>query len=166
MNINTDKMKEFLKQEHIQEAMERNDIEYVYDKFYYASNGFTNVLTDFLIDMNIQPIDYISKVLEQIYYCCSSIRNITIPKSIETIGAYAFKGCHDLQTVIIEDGVKRIQSEAFAFCDKLDITIPPSVEEIYLDAFEATNHVIIRCYNGSVAHQFADENNIDYILID
>lgn len=166
MNINTDKIKEFLKQDHIQEAMERNDIEYVYDKFYYISNSFTNILTDFLIEIGIQPIDYISKVLEQIYYCCSSIKNITIPKSIETIGTYAFKACSDLETVIIEDGVKRIQSEAFAFCDKLDITIPSSVEEIYLDAFEATNHVTIRCYNGSVAHQFADENNIDYSLID
>lgn len=71
---------------------------------------------------------------------CQSLKTITIPASCETIGASSFNGCSSLSSVIFENGscLKTISSSAFASCRALKtITIPASCNTIGDNAFSS-----------------------------
>ena len=71
---------------------------------------------------------------------CQSLKTITIPASCETIGASSFDGCSSLSSVIFENGscLKTISSSAFAICRALKtITIPASCNTICDNAFSS-----------------------------
>ena len=58
-----------------------------------------------------------------------SIKSITIPSYIKTIKNMAFAGCADLQNLVIENGVKEIYDSAFLACDSLKhVQLPLSVD--------------------------------------
>ncbi len=64
------------------------------------------------------------------------IEYIEIPDDVIEIGEGAFRGCTDLETVIIGAGVKVIGDYAFMMCTELvEIVIPDNVEYIGYDAF-------------------------------
>ncbi|MCL2089144.1 MAG: leucine-rich repeat protein [Oscillospiraceae bacterium] len=61
---------------------------------------------------------------------------ITIPKTVEEIGSFAFTGCSALEDVVLSEGLLVIKSSAFVGCSALvNINIPESVEEIEAGAF-------------------------------
>ncbi|MDE6566552.1 MAG: leucine-rich repeat protein, partial [Lachnospiraceae bacterium] len=66
---------------------------------------------------------------------CSSLTKVTIPGHIKTIGACAFFNCFNLEEVVIENGVERIDRGAFQYTIINKIVIPNSVKEIGLQAF-------------------------------
>lgn len=58
-------------------------------------------------------------------------RKIIIPKEVRIIGGWAFAYNQRITTVIIHDGVTKIEEGAFAECQNLtSVTIPDSVKEI------------------------------------
>lgn len=63
--------------------------------------------------------------------------------------------------------VKKIGSAAFVDCTNLKIvTLPETVEEFGEDVFMGCSEdLIIRCNENSPAHQFAQENKINYELV-
>lgn len=64
----------------------------------------------------------------------------TIPKSVTSIGNYAFSGCNKLTSIIIPKSVTSIGDYAFSRCDGLkQITIPNSVTSIGNGAFANSN---------------------------
>jgi hypothetical protein len=66
----------------------------------------------------------------------TSLANIIIPDSVETIGDGAFSGCESLMNVIIGKGVRTIGEQAFVTCISLiNVSIPNSVETIGEEAF-------------------------------
>lgn len=76
----------------------------------------------------------------------------------------AFRGCMALKDVYLADGVESIGVAAFRDCRALaEITIPESVNQIGMKAFD--NDVLIRCYKGSYAHDFAIQKNMRFELI-
>lgn len=69
-------------------------------------------------------------------YFCSSLNKITIPTSITSIGANAFKQCVSLVEILIPSSVKSIGNGAFSECSALkSITIPSSVDSIAISLF-------------------------------
>ena len=64
------------------------------------------------------------------------ITAVNLPDSIETIGEDAFKGCHNLTTVNGGKNVKSIGAGAFQGCALSNVTIPSSVEEIGIAAYD------------------------------
>ena len=73
---------------------------------------------------------------------CSKLRTVTIPGNVESIGDGAFYGCYRLAKVIISDGVKSIGEEAFKDCDSLKkVVLPDSVERIGKSAFVDCNQL-------------------------
>ncbi len=60
-----------------------------------------------------------------------TVKSVTIPASVETIGNEAFYNCEQLQTVTIQgNGLIYLRDDAFAWCDLKSISVPDSV--VYL----------------------------------
>lgn len=109
-----------------------------------------------------------------------TIKKITVPGSVKTIGEEAFACADALEEVYIEDGVTEIGNAAFASCINLKkITIPKSVTKIgdyafsyaYRSDSSAFIDVTIYCYKDSTAHKYAlGENALNhvfsYVLLD
>ena len=67
---------------------------------------------------------------------CSSLKKVTIPASVESIGTFAFNDCYDLAVVTLGTHVKTIDMSAFSHSGIKSITIPASVQNIEYGAFE------------------------------
>lgn len=66
------------------------------------------------------------------------IKEVVLPDSLLTVGEGAFEGCSKLSVVVPGKGVRRIKDRAFAGSALYKITLPRSVEEIGIGAFEKT----------------------------
>ena len=95
---------------------------------------------------------------------------LTIPANLKTVGYMMFANSKELETVIIEDGVEKIEKQAFDSCDKLtSVTIPASVTEIGEKAFKKSDfadkslELVLTVEAGSYAETYAKENNISYV---
>ena len=76
------------------------------------------------------------------------------------------KGLHELQEVIIEDGVKIIGDEAFADCPELrKILIPASVEGIRYLAFQHDMNLKIYGYTDTFAEEYAIKNGYAFHVL-
>lgn len=64
-------------------------------------------------------------------------KNPTIPDGVKRIGAYAFSGCLELNSITIPSSVTDIEANAFSGCTGLtSITIPSSVKSLGSNAFD------------------------------
>ncbi|MFC2771046.1 MAG: leucine-rich repeat domain-containing protein, partial [Porphyromonas endodontalis] len=100
---------------------------------------------------------------EKLFYGCSTIESLTLPKNIRSIGIGAFFKCENLKEVIIPDEVTHIYATVFGACPVLEeiklpskleflgnyafthcralkeITIPEGVKEIRHNSFDQTD---------------------------
>ena len=68
---------------------------------------------------------------------CSSLTSITIPDSVTSIGGHAFDGCNSLTSITIPDSVTTIEYSTFKNCSSLtSVTIGNSVTTIGKSAFQ------------------------------
>ncbi len=66
----------------------------------------------------------------------AKIVSVHIPGSVKHIGERAFAECENIENVVLEEGVERIDSNVFYGCNKLtEIRIPGSVKEMQGMAF-------------------------------
>ena len=101
------------------------------------------------------------------FYGCSSLTNIEIPNSVTSIESYIFSGCSSLSSIIIPNTVTRIGLDAFKECENLtDIIIPNSVKDSSSLVELTKCKGPIRCYTNSKAHEYCENNEIPYILLD
>lgn len=55
---------------------------------------------------------------------------------VETIGSYAFYACNNLESIILPESLKNIETETFSYCNSLEkITFPNNLESIKFQAF-------------------------------
>lgn len=66
-------------------------------------------------------------------------KKIVFPKSLETIGTYAFKNNLDLEISGLPDNVKQIRYEAFASCNVTMTKLPKSITTVHGRAFADSN---------------------------
>ena len=68
----------------------------------------------------------------------TKLKSIVIPDSVTDIGEFAFKGCEQLQSAVIRNGLKVIKQQTFWNCNALKtVEIGESVEQICKGAFDS-----------------------------
>jgi len=98
---------------------------------------------------------------------CKELIAVTIPDSLINIGFFAFCCCDSLTTVTIPDSVTTIEPYAFEHCYNLtSVTIPDSVTDIGEGAFYGCDSLAIYGNKESFARQYAEENNISFVVIE
>lgn len=158
-------IKEFLKDQEIQALLEDGRLEEIYSKLPLSNRP---QLTKFLMDIGIEPIDYLHKIITAMYYQlpitnieipdsvasigtnaferCTSLETIKLPKNLYTIQSCAFYGCDSLKEVIIPEGTNTISKYAFAMCRNLKrVIMPDSIKTISSDAFDGCINLTITC---------------------
>ncbi len=79
----------------------------------------------------------ISRINNNMFFCCKDLVSVTIPSGVTEIGGWVFQGCTQLKSVTIPDSVKRIGDHAFIDCTSLrSLKIPSGVTWIGGDAFK------------------------------
>lgn len=110
------------------------------------------------------------------FYWCKNLNNVVIPGTVKEIGDNAFSWCESLSDLTIEEGVEHIGQAAFFRCNNLnEVTIPKSVTQIDLHAFGwdyvndydvRNENLVVKCYSGTAAEQYAKDNGFKCILLD
>lgn len=108
----------------------------------------------------------ITRIGQEAFADCSNLESVSLPSSLQSVGLGAFCGCASLTSVNIPSGATTIGDDAFADCTSLkSITIPSSVTSVGDNAFGGCDNLVIKCAEGSAAHDYAVENSINYELI-
>ncbi len=99
---------------------------------------------------------------------CTALSIINLEDTmITSVYSGVFSGCDALTEVTLPRTVTSIGEKAFAYCDGLTkITIPESVTTIHDKAFYKSPNVVIYCYKDSAAHVYAESKGIEYVLLE
>lgn len=90
-------------------------------------------LQEVVLPSSLQSID------DRLFQGCTSLTSVVIPEGVQSIGDESFADCTSLTTVTIPDGVVSIGEEAFADCKNIElVVIPSSVTEVGDWAFAAS----------------------------
>ena len=89
-------------------------------------------------------------------------KNSTIPRTVETIGRFAFTECENLTSIDIPNNVKRIEDCAFQSCSLTSLYIPASVDSIEYGAFQNCDFVSIQVDNNN--HKYDSRDNCNAII--
>ena len=110
------------------------------------------------------------------FYWCKNLDNVVIPGTVKEIGDNAFSWCESLSNLTIEEGIEHIGEAAFFRCNNLnEVTVPKSVTQIdmhafgwdYVNDYDVRNeNLVIKCYSGTAAEQYARDNGFRCILLD
>ena len=98
---------------------------------------------------------------------CSLLESIIVNANIQTIPAQFCNRCNSLSSVKIPDSVTLIEKYAFANCPSLTyMELSSNVRSIASSAFNNCPNLILGVYKDSYALQYAEENEIDHIILD
>jgi|GEM_PF-1480897 len=133
--------------------------------------------------------DGVKTISDQAFQNCVKIKTLDIPDSVTRLGTYAFSNCTDLESVTIGKGITEISDNCFSDCINLSdvtisdnvlsigngsfgnctslksLTIGENVKVIGDRAFSGCDNLTIRCYEDSVAHQFAKKKKIPFEIL-
>lgn len=154
---------EFVKQPNIKSAFETADLDYIYDAANNRNGFFTNLVTLFCLEANINPLKYMDNVPAN--YCnlnmhfsdfsdpyVDYLENLIIPDNIKTIHKNAFYNCNKIKTLTISEGVETIGDSAFYGCTRLkELYLPSTLKRIGNYAFYLVpTRLLVIEYNGTV----------------
>ena len=136
------------------------------DMVYQASDDAATLIRYFGADSKVDiPAELggkpVTEIGEWAFAYCSSLTEVTIPKSVTSIRAFAFRSCSSLTKAIIPEGVTSIGDSAFGYCSSLtEVTIPKSVTSIEYFAFCDCGALATVYYGGTQEDWEALKKNI------
>lgn len=111
------------------------DLTYNIHKDYASVCDCDESVEEVIIPNNLYGVP-VTEIEDYAFWNCKELVSIEIPKSIKSIGQ-SFSYCEKLKSVVIPEGVERIESETFRYCFELEkVDIPESVKAIGECAFE------------------------------
>lgn len=146
-------MNRFFADDDVREAVESEDIAYIYNKFEHKFI-YTQPLTQFFREIDFDPLPHVKAI-----HCGMYIREMTpetfvIPEGVECIKILAFHQCPNLSVIHIPKSVVVIDREAFSDCKNLHTIIYGGTQEDWInihmkkDTFRAVNIETIQCTDG------------------
>ena len=120
----------------------------------------------------------------------TNLTKITLNDDLETAGDYVFSGSYSLYTInlgsglsvinsnflrgsslnykelVIPENIKTIEKLAFSVSSLKDIYFLTKDASFARQSIYYTNKVVIHCYEGSTAQQYAEEYGIQYVLFE
>ena len=109
-------------------------------------------------DKSIKSItipDSVTSIGDYAFEFCTSLTSVTIPDSVTSIGYDAFENCLSLTSVAIGNGVTSIGDYAFAWCKKLtSVAIGNGVTSIGSGAFDGCKSLT----SVTIPAKFTDED--------
>lgn len=67
----------------------------------------------------------VTEIRDNAFYECGSLKQITLPGTIEKIGHHGFYGCYSLESIVIPDSVTEIGMGSFSGCTALSYAALP-----------------------------------------
>ena len=100
-------------------------------------------------------------ISEGMFSGCTSLKTIEIPSGVTSIGPEAFKDCSSLRKIKLPGKVTEIGNNAFKDCTQLvSIEVPVSVQKIGENAFAGCSLLTIYGTENSYVQTYARENGI------
>ena len=97
---------------------------------------------------------------------CDSLEMVYFRAATGTVPSQCFYDCASLSNVFLNQSIEKISGFAFANCPNLTyLEIPASVTSIADTAFQ-NDDITLGVYFNSVAHQYAENKGIDYVILD
>ena len=94
-----------------------------------------------------------------------NLKNVMLPKGINTIEYCAFQGCNSIKSIGIPYGVSKIDFSAFSGCTSLEtIRLPYSITDFGTDVFKYCVNMTAVIDSNSYALEYAINNNIPYVI--
>jgi hypothetical protein len=101
------------------------------------------------------------------FYRCYELADIQLPNNISKIESGTFEYCNNLIRIMIPESVETIGEFAFANCENLlEVVMPRSIVAIEQQAFYMSSSLTIYCFKDSIAHGYAVDNAVPFILLD
>ncbi len=105
----------------------------------------------------------VTALYEYAFSYWKSLSDLTLPKTLKTIGSYAFNNCMSLRRIEIPEGVTELAANAFSVSGLEIIILPKSVKKIDNKAFDGCNYLkSVIVVKGSYAEKFCKKNNLPY----
>ncbi len=127
-------------------------IEIITDATIWNPNGGVLHGNTNLLEVIFPEGTQITEIGGQTFKGCTSLKSITIPKSVKTLGWLCFEHCYGLETVIFEEGsqLTKLGGPTFQRCDSLkEIKFP--------DSLTSASGIILQ-YCGSLEKVFFGRN--------
>ena len=84
----------------------------------------------------------ITKVPNGLFENCNTLSRVTLPSSIEYIGAYAFSGCTNLLAINLPNSIETIGNYAFNECSSLtEVSLPTALKSLGSYAFNNCTNI-------------------------
>ncbi len=117
---------------------------------YYAKDVYTTLSAASKLVTEGNCIYYVSEGAKILLAADVTAASATIANDCTSIGQSAFRDCKNLTSVVIPEGVVRIEVSGFEHCDNLEsVVIPKSVEFIGEEAFDFPESKMKAYYRGT-----------------
>jgi uncharacterized repeat protein (TIGR02543 family) len=114
-----------------------------------------------LVDVNIP--DSVQSVGDYAFYKCEAIESISLSDNIEEIGNFAFSGCSSLKSVKLPANLKHLSKQLFRNCKQLtSVIIPEAVESIDAHALYGCDNMTIYVEAQTVGGDWSNYWNSSY----
>ncbi|MDR3345475.1 MAG: leucine-rich repeat protein [Oscillospiraceae bacterium] len=108
----------------------------------------------------------VQKIGAYAFYSCDNLQGVDIPPTVTEIQTSTFERCYALKEAALPQTITRIGWSAFENCTALTkVTIPNTVKTIGYRAFELSGKVVLNCYKGGPADQYAAANKLKVAYI-
>ncbi|MBO7143395.1 MAG: leucine-rich repeat protein [Salinivirgaceae bacterium] len=96
-----------------------------------------------ITDIDFSLATNLTEISEYAFSECNKLTSVTIPASVTDIYEGAFFHCENLWTVdfSLAESLESIEGLAFSECDIISVTVPSTVSEIGVDAFEGVTNI-------------------------
>jgi hypothetical protein len=105
----------------------------------YVEYGIT--LKDGVVEtpsrFNVNSTIYtVTSIADSAFVNCTALSSVTIPGSVQKPGMYVFRGCKNLVSATLQEGIPYVDTGMFVDCEKLtSVSIPESATHIWSVAF-------------------------------